>query len=670
MCGLAGMLWQPDTRSVEDIAPPLAAMTDAIAHRGPDDQGQWHDLAAGVALGHRRLSIIDLSAAGHQPMTSPSGRFVMVYNGEVYNHLDLRAALEESGRAPRWQGTSDSETLVAGFDVWGLAGTVERTIGMFAIAVWDRETRRLTLIRDRLGEKPLYFGWQGSGRARTLLFGSELKALSAHPAFERRLDPQAVLEMLRHSAVGGARCIWQGIAKVLPGTMVTLSPDGEDASEAVYWSIDALASARARDSGPTMAAPEAVEALEALLSDAVGRQMMSDVPLGAFLSGGIDSSIITALMQRTAARPVKTFSIGFHSARYDEATHAKAVAAHLGTEHTELYVGERDLLDVVPTLPRIFDEPFADPSQIPTYLVAGLARRHVTVALSGDGGDELFGGYDRYRKGARMAGALARVPHRLRRLGARVVDTLPDGLLDAGIGLLRRPREGEERGAQWLRRMARYAGARDTDALHRLLVSFWDLPPPVVRGVASEAPNRLTESHPDLDGLSPAERMMALDAGAYMVDDILAKVDRATMAVSLESRAPLLDHRIAEFAWSLPLSLKIGDMAEGMSAKWVLRQVLYRHVPRALIDRPKQGFETPTGAWLRGPLSDWAEALIAPDRLHREGILDPAPIRAMWEAHRDGRGEYRLQLWNVLMFQAWAEAHLGRAADTPARAAA
>ncbi|MEM6971950.1 MAG: asparagine synthase (glutamine-hydrolyzing) [Pseudomonadota bacterium] len=669
MCGLAGMLWQPGERDGESVTADLAAMTGAIATRGPDDTGHWYDAVAGVGLGHRRLSILDLSPAGHQPMLSASGRYVMVYNGEIYNHLDLRAALEQEERAPAWRGSSDSETLLAGFDAWGIVPTIERTIGMFAIALWDRERRRLTLIRDRMGEKPLYYGWHGSGAGRMLLFGSDLKSLTVHPGFQREIDRQAVVEMLRHSAVGGDRCIWRGMHKVLPGQMVALSPGQEAVEPTIYWSIDRLAAARAQRVGADLTLADAVDQLETLLGDAVGRQMLSDVPLGAFLSGGIDSSVITALMQRGRTAPVKTFAIGFHSARYDEATHAKAVAAHLGTDHTELYVGESELLDVVPELPQIFAEPFADPSQIPTYLVAKLAREQVTVALSGDGGDELFGGYDRYRKGARLAAAMARLPLVLRQLGATAIDAMPAAMMDRALGLIRHPREGEEAGGQWLRRMADYARASDVDALHRRLLSFWAAPLGAVKGVDEEASHRLTDVHPDLDGLSPAERMMALDTGAYMVDDILTKVDRATMAVSLESRAPLLDHRIAEFAWSLPLSFRIGDMADGRSAKRVLREVLYRHVPRDLVDRPKQGFETPTGAWLRGPLRDWAEALIVPDRLSREGIFEPGPIRAMWEAHQSGRAEYRLQLWNVLMFQAWAETHLTATPGTTRAAA-
>jgi asparagine synthase (glutamine-hydrolysing) len=649
MCGITGYLARPG--AADAMAARVGAMMEAIAYRGPDSRGHWTDPAAGIALGHLRLAIVDLTEAGHQPMTSPSGRFVMVYNGEIYNHADLRAELEGTGRAPGWRGHSDTETLLAGFDAWGIEPTIARAVGMFAIALWDRETRNLVLIRDRMGEKPLYYGWQGDGAARAFLFGSELKALAAHPAFEGRVNRDVLPELLRHGHVGEDRSIHTGIAKVRPGEIVTVSAESPEPARRFYWSAADVAVARGGADRPRFARPEAaVDALEALLLDAVGRQLMSDVPLGAFLSGGIDSSTVVALMQRLSDRPALTFSIGFHEARYDEAGHAKAVAAHLGTEHTELYVGERELLDVVPDLPRIYDEPFADSSQIPTHLVAKLARGHVTVALSGDGGDELFAGYDRYDQGARLTAGLGRMPLPLRRLGAGAVRALPPGLVDAAMEPLRPTPQGKEPNGQRMRRLADYLRSAGTDDLHRKLVSRWRFPEEAVPG-AAPPPTLLDRLAPPRGDLSDMERMMQLDTATYLPDDILAKVDRATMAVSLESRAPFLDHRVVEFAWGLPLDLK----HRGGVSKWALRQVLYLHVPRELIERPKMGFEVPIGLWLRGPLRDWAAALLEPSRLRRDGWFDEAVITRVWQEHLSGRANWGMQLWCVLMFQAWAE---------------
>ncbi|MEM7498016.1 MAG: asparagine synthase (glutamine-hydrolyzing) [Pseudomonadota bacterium] len=654
MCGIAGMLWAPGGRGDEQARAEVSAMTQRIAHRGPDSWGVWTDAAAGIALGHRRLAIIDVSPAGHQPMASPSGRYHITYNGEIYNHLEIRRTLEEAGPVG-WRGGSDTETLLAAIERWGIEEATRRTVGMFAFAVWDARERRLTLGRDRLGEKPLYCGWQGMGEGRVFLFGSELKALRAHPACERRIRRDAVVQFMRHSYVGGPYCIYEGLAKVEPGTLVTLSAKAPEPVVTRYWSGPESATVDKLDIGPD----EAVDRLETLLLDAVSGQMMSDVPLGAFLSGGIDSSTVTALMARLSPRPVKTFSIGFHVARYNEAEHAKAVAAHLGTEHTELYVGPDELRAVVPQLPEMYDEPFADGSQIPTHLVARLARQHVTVALSGDGGDELFCGYDRYRQFGPRAGRLHAVPLPLRRAAAALLQSLPAAPLDAVLGRLKPVGEGREPHMQRLSRLADYLGSENVAMLHRLLVSHVRTPLALVQGGA-ELDDSLTDPDPRLGGLAAAERMMALDMAAYLPDDILQKVDRATMACALESRAPLLDHRVAEFAWSLPLKLKLRDGVQ----KWALRQVLYRHVPAALIDRPKRGFEVPVGNWLKGPLKAWAEALIEPSRLAREGWLEPAAVRRLWDEHQAGRAAWGLQLWNVMMFQSWLEAE---AAALPAR---
>ncbi len=647
MCGITGFLWPPGQPQGRDAPEVVRAMMRTIAHRGPDSQGHWCDAAAGVALGHLRLAIVDLSPTGHQPMASPTGRYQLVFNGEVYNFQSLRQELEQAGLAPPWRGTSDTEVLIAGIEAWGLEDTLRRTQGMFALALWDRERQMLSLARDRLGEKPLYYGWQGTGRDALFLFGSELKALRAHPGFQERIDRNSLVAMLRHGHVPEDRTIYEGVAKLRPGEIAEISRQAPAPARRHYWDGGQVAAA------PRPPAPdpqEAVDRLEALLLDAVGQQMISDVPLGAFLSGGIDSSTIVALMQHLSERPVHTFSIGFHEARYNEAVFAAEVAAHLGTHHTELYVGDTDLRDVIPRLPDMYDEPFADSSQIPTFLVAQLARQHVTVALSGDGGDELFAGYDRYRQGASLMKAVRALPRPLRALGAGAVRTLPVPLLNRLMEPLRPTPQGKEPNGQRLHRLADYARSRNVEELHRKLVSIWRFPEAAVIGGKSP-PSILADHVPPRGNLSDLERMMQLDMLAYMPDDILTKVDRATMAVALESRAPLLDHRVAEFAWSLPQDLKIRD---GKS-KWVLRQVLYRHVPKALIERPKMGFEVPIGLWLRGGLRDWAEALLAPDRLTREGFLDPALITRLWGQHQSGSHNWGLQLWNVLMFQAWLE---------------
>lgn len=647
MCGITGFLWSPEASQTQDPEQTVQAMMTAIDHRGPDSQGQWVDRAAGVALGHLRLAIVDLSPAGHQPMISASGRYQLVYNGEIYNHRKLRAELEAAGKAPNWTGSSDTEVLLAGFETWGFEETLARCEGMFAIALWDRKTRSLKLARDRLGEKPLYYGWQGQGRDAVFLFGSELKSLRAHPAFKPELRRNALVAMLRHGHVPEDLSIYQGIAKLRPGEIAEVSVEAREIARRRYWDGGAVAAA---PRGPAPSPEEAIEQLETLLLDSVGQQMMSDVPLGAFLSGGIDSSTIVALMQHLSERPVHTFSIGFHEARYNEAEFAKAIAAHLGTHHTELYVGDTDLRDVIPRLPAMYDEPFADSSQIPTFLVAELARQHVTVALSGDGGDELFGGYDRYQQGASFLKMLRKIPHPLRALGAGALRGLPAGMLNKVMEPIRATPQGKEPNGQRLHRLADYASSRTTEELHRKMVSFWRFPEAAVIGGQSPA-SILSDHLPPRGDLGNSERMMQLDMLAYMPDDILCKVDRATMAVALESRAPLLDHRVAEFAWSLPLDLKI---REGKS-KWVLREVLFRHVPRDLIERPKMGFEVPIGLWLRGGLRDWAEALITPERLAREGHLDPTLIRQIWDQHQAGSHNWGAQLWNVLMFQAWAE---------------
>ncbi|HVL76496.1 MAG TPA: asparagine synthase (glutamine-hydrolyzing) [Noviherbaspirillum sp.] len=648
MCGLTGFLRAAPCAAEEQLAV-LGRMTDAIEHRGPDDAGHWSDGAAGIFLGHRRLSIVDLSPAGHQPMRSASGRYLIVYNGEIYNHLQLRAQLPAD--LP-WRGHSDTETLLAGFDAWGIRGTTERLIGMFAFAVWDRQAATLTLARDRIGEKPLYYGWQGRGRDAVFLFGSELKALRAHPAFVGVVNRDALALQMRHNYIPAPYSIYEGIAKLPPGSLLRLAHGQREPVIEAYWSV-----ARAVELGmadPFIGTPEeAVDALEHLLKDAVHAQMAADVPLGAFLSGGVDSSTVVALMQRQSVQPVKTFSIGFHEAGFNEAHHAKAVAQHLGTDHTELYVSAEQVRDVIARMPLVYDEPFSDSSQLPTFLVAQLARQHVTVSLSGDAGDELFCGYDRYSITARTWKLMNATPLAMRRMAAKGLTAvrastwsrLADGAARVLPPPMRIPNVGDK-----LHKGAYALQCQSLDALYLRLVSHWDDPASMVIG-ATEPRTVLTapdERFVKLDGI---QRMMALDMLSYLPDDILVKVDRAAMSVSLETRVPFLDHRVVELAWRLPLSFKL---REG-TTKWALRQVLYRYVPKTLIERPKMGFGVPIGDWLRGPLRGWAENLLDAARLRRDGYFDSDMVRQRWDEHLSGRRNWQYHLWDVLMFQSWHE---------------
>ena len=628
----------------------LGRMGGAIAHRGPDDSGVWLDVHAGIGLSHRRLSILDLSPQGHQPMASTSGRYVIAFNGEIYNHHSLRKALEVADEAPAWRGHSDTETLLTGFDAWGIQGTLERAIGMFAFAVWDKQTRKLTLGRDRLGEKPLYYGWQGRGSDAVFLFGSELKALRAHPAFENTINRGALSLQLQHKYIPAPYSIYEGIAKLPPGSLLTLSLQQREPKVWAYWS-----GAQVAESGVahvfTGSAEQAVDELEALLKDAVHQQMMADVPLGAFLSGGVDSSTIVALMQAQSSRPVKTFTIGFNEEGYNEAVYAKAVAKQLGTEHTELYVTAEQARSVIPRLPALYDEPFSDFSQIPTFLVSQLARQHVTVSLSGDAGDELFCGYNRYQMTGNLWPRIAYVPLPLRMLAARAMTSISPQSWNRLAGALAGFVPGSARFVNAGDKLHKGAGvltSQSADAFYLHLVSDWHDPASVVIG-GHEPPTLLTGNVPALNGLDNFQRMMALDMLTYLPDDILTKVDRAAMGVSLETRVPFLDHRVVKFAWSLPHSMKLRDG----QTKWALRQVLYRHVPKALIERPKMGFGVPIDSWLRGPLREWAEDLLSETRLKREGFFNPAPIRQKWAEHLSGQRNWRYHLWDVLMFQAW-----------------
>lgn len=647
MCGLAGAMSR-DAGDEESMRLCVERMGKRIAHRGPDDAGQWVDAEWGVALAHRRLSILDLSPAGHQPMRSACGRFVLVFNGEIYNHLDLRAKLDASGLGPEWRGHSDTETLLAGIAAWGVAEALRASVGMFALALWDRVEHVLVLARDRIGEKPLYYGWQG----RSFLFGSETKALQAHPDFRASVDRGALALLLRHNCIPAPYSIHSGIRKLPPGCLLRIHARSLQAAgePQAYWTLnDTVASGLAQ---PFAGSDEqATDALESQLRQSIGAQMLSDVPLGAFLSGGIDSSTVVALMQAQSARPVRTFTIGLGNGDYDEARHAEAVAAHLGTEHTELRIHADDALSVIPRLPTIYCEPFADSSQIPTFLVSHLACRHVKVALSGDGGDELFGGYNRYLGARRVWSRLQRLPRPLRAALGRVLVGVPPASWNRLFGVIAPLLPARARLAlpgDKAHKLARVLPAGDGHAYYRALTSHWPDPAAVVVG-AIEPPTRLTDpgTWPHADSFE--HWMMAMDAQTYLPDDILAKVDRAAMANSLETRVPMLDHRVVALAWRMPMRFKIRD-GQG---KWLLRQVLYRHVPRALVDRPKMGFGIPLEAWLRGPLRAWAEEMLDRQRLGDEGYFHPAPVRVMWEQHLKGRHDWHHQLWPILMFQAW-----------------
>lgn len=654
MCGLTGFLARGPWSHRDAALPLLERMATAISSRGPDDFGAWHD-PVGIGLAHRRLSIVDLSSAGHQPMVCQAERLVMVFNGEIYNHLALRAELRSLGRAPIWRGHSDTETLLAGFLVWGVRATIERCVGMFAFAVWDRSEQILHLGRDRLGEKPLYYGWQGEGETATFLFGSELKSLKAHPAFRAEVDRNALSLLMRHGYITAPHSIYQGIHKLPPGHLLTISLDRHEPRLSAYWSFPGIV----EDGVATPVGgglKEVTDELELLLKSAVGQQMVADVPLGAFLSGGIDSSVIVALMQAQSNQPVKTFSIGFHEKGYNEAEYARGVAKHLRTDHTELYVTAQQALNVIPKLPRLYCEPLADPSQIPTFLVAQLARQQVTVALSGDGGDELFGGYTRYNLSDRLWSRMSHIPRRARGLIASSVHLLSQPRWNSLFGpvqtllpaALRKGNIGEKlyKGADLLR-------ASTIDELYLKLMTHWE-PQHVVLG-GNEPHSYLQGTPLSIEGLSTVQRMMALDTMTYLPDDILAKVDRAAMGVSLETRTPFLDHRVVEFSWRIPQSMKLHHD----QTKQILREVLYRYVPKALIERPKMGFGVPIDVWLRGPLRDWAEDLLSESRLHRDGFFKSELVREKWAQHLSGQCDWQYLLWDVLMFQAWhdGEAH-------------
>ena len=581
-------------------------------------------------------------------MASPCGRYVITFNGEIYNYLDLRRELEISGAVRGWRGGSDTEVILAAVARWGVGAALERMTGMFALALWDRAEATLHIARDRLGEKPLYYGRLNG----SFVFASELKALRAHPGWLGTIDRGALSLFLRHGYVPTPYSIYEGIHKLVPGTYLSVSADGGQ-RETTYWSAREVAEQGAAHPFEGTDA-EAVEALERLLLRAVGRQMVADVPLGAFLSGGVDSSAVVALMQAQSERPVQTFTIGFREETHNEAEYAKAVARHLGTDHTELYVTASEARQTIPRLPALYDEPFSDASQIPTFLVAQLARTKVTVSLSGDGGDELFGGYNRYFIGRGMWKKVGWLPASLRRLaGAGITAASPAQWqrMLAPLSILSPDHLRYANRGEKLHKLASVLAANGPDDIYRGLTSQWHNPASVVR-LGSEPPTIVTEQSRWARLSDFTQRMMFLDLVSYLPDDILVKVDRAAMGVSLETRVPLLDHEVVEFAWRLPLSMKL----RGGQGKWLLRELLYKFVPRQLIERPKTGFEVPIGEWLRGPLRDWAESLLHQNRLEREGFFDPAPIRRKWEQHLSGRRDWQQPLWTILAFQAWLEA--------------
>jgi len=647
MCGLVGFLTPTPWASDETAPVLLARMADTIMHRGPDSEGYWNNEASGIAMGHRRLSIIELSDAGAQPMLSTSGRYMLVFNGEIYNHNQLRKKIGEV----QWCGHSDTETLLAAIEAWGIEVALKHCSGMFAIALWDKQNQTLTLALDRIGEKPLYYGWQGKGKKSCFLFGSDLLALKEHPAFVGEVNRDSLALYMRHGVVPSPYSIYKGIYKLTPGSLLTVSLASPEPKLTSYWSFEQVAEYGVANqfSGTDS---EAIETLEALLMNAVQQQMLADVPLGAFLSGGIDSSTVVALMQAQSNRPIKTFSIGFSEEDYNEAKHAKKVANYLGTEHTELYVTSQMSLDVIPQLPMMYSEPFADSSQIPTFLVSQLARQKVKVSLSGDAGDELFGGYNRYLFARNLWQRIGHLPLPLRRLAARVSGFSPSAWnafllpFQSFMPSLRQTNLGDK-----FEKGSRLLTSSSLDELYLRMISGSD-PDGLVLG-AKEPFTKLRGIRPTLNGLDDVQRMMALDSITYLPDDILVKIDRAAMSASLETRVPFLDHRVVEFAWQLPQHFKLRN---GIS-KWVLREVLNRHVPRNFFNRHKMGFGVPISSWLRGPLQEWAEDLLSESALAQEGYLNPLPIRQKWFEHLSGQRNWHGYLWRVLMFQSWLRNH-------------
>lgn len=677
MCGIAGFISSKPPRSKAERQAIVSNMANAMTHRGPDDLGVWVDNPTGIALAHRRLAVVDLSTAGHQPMMSSQGRYVIAFNGEIYNHLELRHEIETYRQASGvqiesfWRGHSDTETLLAGFELWGIEATLKRCVGMFAIALWDKGRNRLTLVRDRLGEKPLYYGWLGEGDYRAFAFASELKAIKAHPDFKGVVDKQALAQYVQFMYVPAPMSIYEGVYKLKPGHILSFDVASNVSLDACkpeikpYWSLcQTVTEARNR---PITSESEAIESIYAQLKESIGLQSQADVPLGAFLSGGVDSSLVVALMQQNAHEfglpAVKTFTIGFDEEGYDESPFAKAVADHLGTDHHELRVDAATALALIPKLPSMYDEPFADSSQIPTYLVSKLARQHVTVALSGDAGDELFGGYNRYFWGPKIWKKFSRLPFLLREVIVGTIEAIPIPIWKLMGALFNRVMRSDKKVSNFAEKLHKLAtllkNVRSPEELYFNLVTEWRNPNQLLRTAPAENTENQTHgtekfaNHEQPYKLTIAEHMMYLDTLSYLPDDILCKVDRAAMACSLETRVPFLDHRLLELAWRLSLDTKI----RGTLGKWALRQILYRFVPKDLIERPKTGFAIPVGQWLRGPLREWAGELLSKGRLETEGYFHAEPILAKWKEHQSGKRDHTASLWTILMFQAWLQEH-------------
>ena len=651
MCGIAG-LFTASSLSGVDIKTVAQAMAQKLIHRGPDDGGVWADNHSGVALAHQRLAILDLTSAGHQPMSSACGRYVVVFNGEIYNHLEIRKKLQSaiSSEAISWRGHSDTETLLAAVSVWGLEKSLKEFVGMFAFSLWDKHEKSLYLARDRIGEKPLYYGLHKG----VFLFGSELKALRAYPGFQGEVDRNVLSLYLSRNFVPAPYSIYQGIFKLPPGSLLKVTAADvarQQLPEAVsYWSLNQVAST-GQNNLFQGSEDDALLELERLLKLSISNQMIADVPLGAFLSGGIDSSTVVALMQSQSAKPIRTFTIGFSESDYDESKHAKGVAAHIGTEHTELFVSPNQALDVIPQLATLYDEPFADVSQIPTFLVSELARQDVTVCLSGDGGDELFGGYNRHVNGPALWRKLGWLPSGMRGRLSKLLTAIPpsywDSIFSHTSAVLPRSWRYSSAGDK-IHKIAGMLSASSPDEIYDRLVSQWQMPEQIV-SIPFQAHSAIRKSVCPAEFADLEHHMMFMDTTTYLPDDILVKVDRAAMGVSLETRVPMLDHRVVEFAWSLPLEMKI-KCNEG---KWLLRRLLDSHVPRSLIERPKAGFGVPIDSWLRGPLRAWAEELLDNNKLIQQGFFDSAHIRLKWQEHLQGKRNWSHQLWGVLMFQAW-----------------
>lgn len=640
MCGIAGFWQGPRRASGEELTSIVDAMSRTMDHRGPDDSGAWSDPAAGIAFGFRRLAIVDLSEHGHQPMRSRSDRFRLVFNGEVYNHIEIAEELRTRGHT--FDGHSDTAVILAAFEEWGIEAALPRFVGMFAMAVWDTHARTLTLIRDRLGIKPLYV-YQKDG---VVAFASELKAVAQLPVFDRAVDPDAVEAYFRYMYVPAPHTIYRHARKLLPGHTLTIADPSADLPPSVpFWSLQEIA--RASAAHPFAGGDrEATDLLEELLLDAVRLRLRADVPVGAFLSGGIDSSTVVALMQEVASRPVQTFTIAFDVAAHDESAEAEAIASHLGTDHHTIAFSGDDAQGVIPLLPAMFDEPHADPSQLPTYLICHAARQRVTVAISGDGGDELFAGYNRYSHGSTLMSRLMRAPVAPRRLLGMAMTRVPPSTWDRAQQLVRRGR-GHRLFGQKAHKFGRLMQEESTAGMYRSLMSAWSQPP--VAAVATQT-DRMTSIF-TRESLSLLDRMMLTDQLVYLPDDLLAKVDRTSMAVSLEVRVPILDHRVVELSWRLPERMKL---REG-TGKWILREVLARRVPRPLFERPKMGFTVPLAEWLRGPLRSWASDLLSAERLGQSQHLDVPRIQRAWNAFLRRETDDHLQIWTVLMFEAWRE---------------